>query len=298
MEQQSATFQVPNGTLTFDVTGNGPVLVYLPGWPFNRQTYRNLIPHLSKHYTCINIDTLGLGESTWNAQTDFSIPSQAQAIVQLLQHLNVKAFRILAFNSAGVVARYIAAEKTDAVQQLLLMNTDIPGQRPPWLPLYRFVFSLPGGRHLLNNPIAKHFVLPSPLMLGLAFEDLQQIDPDFYRLILRPMLTDSRCFKGLGLYMKGFSYELMDRFTVPGGVHEKIKAPTHLIWGENDPTFPRSHARSMTKTLPAFKSLDVIPGARLLVHEEKPEAVLERLQSRLAEIPHSDRQNSTDTAAA
>jgi haloalkane dehalogenase len=51
--------------------------------------------------------------------------------------------------------------------------------------------------------------------------------------------------------------------------HSRITMPVQLIWGADDPTFPVEYARRMVKQLPDARLVE-IPGARLLVHEEKP----------------------------
>jgi pimeloyl-ACP methyl ester carboxylesterase len=48
--------------------------------------------------------------------------------------------------------------------------------------------------------------------------------------------------------------------------------PVRLIWGADDPTFPVALAREMVKQLPDARLVEV-PGARLLVHEERPDDV-------------------------
>ena len=58
----------------------------------------------------------------------------------------------------------------------------------------------------------------------------------------------------------------------PGASLQAATYPVRLVWGADDPTFPNALAREM---LPQFPSADIveISGARLLVHEEKPDEV-------------------------
>jgi len=50
--------------------------------------------------------------------------------------------------------------------------------------------------------------------------------------------------------------------------------PVQLLWGADDPTFPVALARAMVSQLPNARMTE-IPGAKLLVHEEKPAEVAE-----------------------
>lgn len=274
MQHITKFHSVPEGHLAYEISGEGPAIVFLPGWPFNRHTYRKLIPALEAEFTCINIDTLGLGESKWENQADFSIAGHVRHVKSLLSSLKVNHYSLLAFDSGGAIARALAAEEGDKVLNLILLNTDIPGKRPPWLPIYRLMFSGTIGRRLLNLSFVKKYVVPSNLMLGLAFKDMRLVDREFRHLFVNPMLSQAACFDGLGRYMRGFDYKEVDLFTRENGVHQSIRAQVHLIWGEDDTVFPLKDARKMANTLPTLTGLHAIPDAKLLVHEEQPERVL------------------------
>ena len=55
-------------------------------------------------------------------------------------------------------------------------------------------------------------------------------------------------------------------------LHRRIDVPVTLVWGERDKFFPVDWARTM---LPDFRDahLEVIPGAGLFSHEERPAEV-------------------------
>jgi len=265
---------VAEGQLAYEITGKGPVIVFLPGWPFNRHTYRKLIPTLAAQFTCINIDTLGLGDSTWHQHADFSIASHVRQVKSLLAELKVNQYSLLSFDSGGAIARALAAEEGAKIANLILLNTDIPGKRPPWLPLYRLMFASQFGRKLFNLSLVQQYVVPSNLMLGLTLNDMSLIDKEFIQLFIEPMSTQPKYFEGLGKYLRGFNLKEVDKFDKPQGVHQSITAPVHMIWGEDDPVFPLHFAQKMARNIPALASFQTIPKTKLLAHEEQPEQVL------------------------
>jgi len=277
MENKTYFHKIENGEIAYEVTGEGPVLVFLPGWPFNRHTYRKIIPKLALNFTCVNIDTIGLGESTWDVDTDFSISSQVRYVKSLLNKLEVTNYNLISFDSGGAIVRALAASEGRSVNHLILLNTDIPGERPPWLALYKLIFQSQLGRRLMNNRFAETFVIPSNLMLGLCFDDLSAIDDEFKQLFVKPMHTNPVYFEGLGRYLRGFSYREVDHFNDPKGVHQQIAAPVSMIWGENDQTFPLPSGLAMSKNIPSFKEFHVIPRSKLLPHEERPGSVVEKM---------------------
>ena len=277
MQSITKYHKVAEGQLAYEIKGQGPAIVFLPGWPFNRHTYRKLIPVLKTNFTCINIDTLGLGESTWNKQADFSIASHVRAVKSLLNALNLSQYSLVGFDSAGAIARVLAAEEGDKLANLILLNTDIPGRRPPWLPLYHLMFASQLGRKLLNTSLFANYLVPSNLMLGLTLHDMRLVDREFISLFIKPMSTQPLYFKGLGKYLRGFNLKEVDRFNDKQGIHQSITAPVHMIWGEDDPVFPLKYALKMAKTIPTLASFQSIANSKLLVHEEQPEQVIEAL---------------------
>lgn len=57
-----------------------------------------------------------------------------------------------------------------------------------------------------------------------------------------------------------------------GDVHRQIDAPVQLGWGDQDPLFPVDRARALVGSFPNAR-LEVIAGAGLFSHEERPEEV-------------------------
>ena len=67
-------------------------------------------------------------------------------------------------------------------------------------------------------------------------------------------------------YLRGATWEAVDALE---RLHARLTMPVELVWGADDPTFPLPLARAMLPQLPDARLVEV-PGARLLVHEERP----------------------------
>jgi pimeloyl-ACP methyl ester carboxylesterase len=167
-----------------------------------------------------------------------------------------------------------------------LLNTDIARKRPPWLALYRLMFSTQFGRNLLNIHLVKKYIVPSRIMLGLAFDDASMINDEFRQIFITPMLSQPHYFEGLGNYLRGFNYKEVYRFDDMRGVHKSISATVHMIWGEEDPTFPLKFGEQMARNIPSLKNFYKIPKTRLLPHEEQPGLVLEAVFKSLHPQPY------------
>lgn len=123
--------------------GAGNDIFLIHGFPTHGYTWRKIIPKLSEKYKCNVIDLPGLGDSKWSINTKFDSQSQAAYIIQLIKKLNVKKCSLIAHNSGATIARIIAIEKPALIDKLILINTEIPNHRPPWIPFYQAVGLLP-----------------------------------------------------------------------------------------------------------------------------------------------------------
>jgi haloalkane dehalogenase len=63
---------------------------------------------------------------------------------------------------------------------------------------------------------------------------------------------------------------------VLGELHRRIDVPVQLVWGEHDRFFPVKWAEEMVADFPDAR-LEVIKGAGLFAHEERPAEVAEAL---------------------
>ncbi|MFQ5458876.1 MAG: alpha/beta fold hydrolase, partial [Myxococcota bacterium] len=59
----------------------------------------------------------------------------------------------------------------------------------------------------------------------------------------------------------------------------ELKMPKYLIWGEDDKIFPLDQGWRLKEMLPAPTRFDMIAGAGLFVHEEKPGAWVSAVDS-------------------
>jgi pimeloyl-ACP methyl ester carboxylesterase len=104
---------------------------------------------------------------------------------------------------------------------------------------------------------------------GGCFTDLGLIDGDFREQVVEPLVRSALRRDGMRRYLIGAKWDAVDALERE---HARIAMPVRLIWGADDPTFPVGLAREMQKQFPAADLVE-IPGARLLVHEEKPAEV-------------------------
>lgn len=114
--------QLPEGRIAYDVQGEGPLVVCMPGMGDARQVYRFLVPRLVEAgYRVATMDLRGHGESdtTFTAHDDVAAATDAIALVEHLRVPGAKAVLVGNSMTAGS-AVWVAAERPDLVAGIVL----------------------------------------------------------------------------------------------------------------------------------------------------------------------------------
>jgi len=177
--------------------GSGPPLLLVHGFPLSGFTWRKVLPELSKHHTCYVLDLPGMGESEWTDATDFSFPGQGRTLKALVDRLGLDGYAVLAQDTGGTFARYLALTDGPRVEKLMLINTEVPHHRPPWIPLYQWLMYLPGALAGFGVLLRSRTFLRSGMGFGGCFTDLTLLEGDFHEHVVQPLLDSARRMDGM-----------------------------------------------------------------------------------------------------
>lgn len=269
-------FESRQASMAIRIIGEGPPIILIHGWPLHGYSWQFILPELSKHYKCYVVDMPGLGNSKWTQKTDFHWSVQANRIIDLIKHYNLKNFSFLAHNSGASIAR-IAALKLDTdlkkeLKNLIVINTEIPNHRPPYIPFFQKTAKLPYSDIVFKLLIKNRFYIKSKFGFGGFYFNKNLLDSHEYfnKQYIIPLLNNPKRLKGVLHYLVGCDLKLLDTFA---NRHKEITANVLLIWGENCPIFPVSLAEKMSKQF-NNATFQKISNCCFLPHEEKPELVL------------------------
>lgn len=255
--------------------GTGPALLLVHGFPTSSFTWRKVLPALAKSFTCHAVDLPGLGDSRWDEASDLSFTGQVRRLAMLAEQLGLDRFGLLAHDTGATLARHLALALPDRVTRLALINTEIPGHRPPWIPQHQLASALPGAPWIFKALMSSRVFRRSPAGLaGLYYDKTLLDDPEILNAYVRPLTTSTHAVGGALRYLRGIQWNLVDELK---SKHSQITAPTLLLWGRDDPTFPVALAAKMAEQFMPPARLVEIGQARLLPHEERPAEVLEGL---------------------
>lgn len=110
----------------FATSGSGPLVVLLHGVPKTMFFWRHVIPLLTPHFTVLAADIRGFGESE-RPTSGYDTATMAEDIVQLLNKLGHRAFRLVGEDWGAAIAYVIAAKHPDRVQQFVFQEMLLPG---------------------------------------------------------------------------------------------------------------------------------------------------------------------------
>ena len=267
--------------IAFRRHGRGPGLLCIHGWPFHGAGWEPLVAELGEHFTCLMPDSPGLGASEWSAETDFSMPGHARTLRAFMDALGVDRHAVLAHDTGATIARLMAVDDPARVTALVLLNTEMPGHRPPFVPLFQATAALPGSGAVFRWLLARPVFRRSPMGFGGCFHDPSRLDDDFVARYVAPVVASARRHEGLVRYLRGIDWALVDRL---GEINAAVRCPVRLVWGADDPTFPVERARRMATQFPRSAGIAEIARARFLVHEERPTEVARETLALLGQV--------------
>ena len=240
---------------------SGPVLVLVHGSNASLFTWEPWVARLGNDYRIVTMDLQGHGLTGAVPNGDYSQEGMVKFVDEVVTKLGISKFA-LGGNSmgGGVVARY-AEEHPDKVTALILVDAGgEPGKTGDHVPLAFKLARMP----VLNKLLL--FITPRSIVK----EGLNDA------IVHKEIITD----KMIDQYwefarMEGSRQANAARFALPftNDVKEHIgdiKAPTLILWGEQDHLIPVESAHAFHKDIPGSK-LIVYPATGHIPMEEVPD---------------------------
>jgi pimeloyl-ACP methyl ester carboxylesterase len=224
--QLTAYLARPGGQVAYDVAGDGPLVVLVPGMGDLRGTYRFVAPALrAAGYTVACTDLRGHGDSDATFAS-YGDADTAGDIVALIEHLGGPA--VVVGNSMGAgAAALVAAERPDLVLGLVLVG-----------PFVRDGKISAVQRVLLRVAMARPWVALSwKAYLPKLYAGRHPVDFDDYRRGVVASLHRPG-------YAKAFSLTTRTSHAAAEKRLADVATPTLVVMGEQDPDFPDPSAEA------------------------------------------------------
>lgn len=264
------------GSLHVDRYGHGGrAAVLLHGFATSSFLWREVGAAIAAEgHTAYALDLMGYGESDRPLDGDYSIAAQAQYVDRAMNVLRVPTAMVVGLGIGGGIALRLAVRHAARVERLALINSvafdECPGRdvRSVQLGTARFAIRVAQGllgaapvlRRVLEEGVAHPDAMPARLVA-------RYLAPYVGAEGVAHLLTLARALRAVDV-------EELDLGT--------IRAPTLILWGEQDPWLDGGLPERIQAAVPA-STLVRLPGVGPLVPEESPsvlgQLLLEHLEA-------------------
>ncbi|QNK79916.1 alpha/beta fold hydrolase [Nakamurella sp. PAMC28650] len=234
--------------LAYDRHGSGSrAVLLLHGWPGDRRDYRHVVPLLSDRFDVVVPDLRGFGASDKHRAEpaeQYSAAAQARSIVALIDELGLERPVVAGYDIGSRVAQAIA-RRSPGLVGALMVSPPLPGiagrvlaartQAEFW---YQSLHRLPLAQQLMDgHPEAvrtylRHFW---DHWSGPGFT-LSESDLDHLVSVYGPPGAFTASIAWYRAGAGAVAVSLAESAPDPG---DRIRTPTHVLWPEHDPLFPR-----------------------------------------------------------
>jgi pimeloyl-ACP methyl ester carboxylesterase len=258
----------PEGRIAYDSTGEGALIVLVPGMGDLRSSYRFLAPQLvAAGYRVVTTDLRGHGDSD-TGFASYGDVETAGDVLALIESLGGPA--VIVGNSMGAgAAAYAAAERPDLVSGIVLVG-----------PFVRNGDTSAVTRIMLRVAMAPLWAAPSwSAYLPKLYAGRKPADFDAYRA----QITTSIKRPG---YAKAFSLTTRTSHAAAEERLSEVHVPTLVVMGEQDPDFsdPRAEADWIAAALSG--TVVMVPDAGHYPQSQQPDLVASAMIGFLTEATH------------
>jgi pimeloyl-ACP methyl ester carboxylesterase len=248
-----------------------PALLLLHGFGSSLQAWDDWSLKLEQKYRVIRLDLPGFGLTGASPANDYSEEKDLAILTHFADKLGLEKFSVMGHSMGGKMAWSLAASQPERVQALVLMA---PDGFPETKDIGTKPYEVPAIMGLIKYVLPKYLVRKS-------------IEPAFTEADALNDALVNRYFDMLRA--PGVRGAILERsnqtiYTNPVPRLKAIKAPTLLIWGEQDQMIPSTNAQSYANVLSNSTTV-LVPKLGHLLQEEQPEkglaAVMQFLDGQL-----------------
>lgn len=263
--------RISTGPIRYRETGSGPPVVFLHGIIANGDLWRGVVPRLADRHRCITPDwPLGSHELEMNETADFSLPGLAAMVGDFLATLELDAVTLVANDTGGAVAQWVATSHSERLARLVLTPCDaFENFLPPVLRHLQLSGRTPAGLWVLGQTLRLRAIQRLPIAFGRL--TVSEIDPAAMRSYTRPLATNSATRRDFAKLVRAIDSDLTVRAAAE---LRRFDKPALVAWGLDDRLFPLSHGYRLSRLLPQGR-LEVIEQAGAFVPEDQPERLAE-----------------------
>ncbi len=253
--------------------GEGPVLLFMHGFPTSCYDWRGVVEHLSGDYRCIAFDFLGYGFSDKPEDYSYSLFQQADIAERLVVELGIDAAHVVSHDmGTSVHCELLARAQRGNLPWNLVSSTLTNGSMLQWMARLTPFQQLMAKNETLTQAIEmcrSGLDLYIPAIHALMQDEEALTDEDI--LVMEEILAYQQGglrLPALAVYMRE-RYLHRDRWL---GALAKAGASVHFVWSDSDPIATAEMGRELHHICPKSRLTEVPDLGHFLIFED-PETV-------------------------
>jgi pimeloyl-ACP methyl ester carboxylesterase len=255
-----------------DVGRGGQVLLLIHGMAGSSETWRAVIPQLSRKYRVVAPDLLGHGKSD-KPRGDYSLGAFAVWLRDLLDELGISRATVVGQSLGGGVAMQFVYQHPDYCQRLVLISSGGLGPDVGWT---LRLLSAPGAE-LILPAIAPPPVLTVGNKLRRWFSAAGLQSPRGAEIwSAYSSLSDAKTRQAFLRTLRSVVDPRGQAVSALNRLHLTSELPTMVIWGDEDRIIPVGHGYALHEARPGSR-LEVLKGVGHFPHVERPSEVVDLL---------------------
>ena len=256
--------QVKDRQFHYEKYGSGKPIVLVHGFAGSTYTWRNVIPLLAQNYTVYAFDLPGFGLSDKSPEANYDMRSQAAAVIDFINALNLPNVYLIGHSMGGVITGFATILAPRKIEKAVIIDAGFyHGGSPKF---FRKLF------YPFDVIMARSFYTKSTRLRSLASSYFNKaiITDDLVEHYLQPTRTPHAA-DALAKMMRTASGEIYE------GISPNITVPTLLIWASQDNHMPLTDADRLHKEI-KNSQLVIIDQSGHMVQEEQPQKVVEAIR--------------------
>ncbi len=254
-----------------EAPGNGHPVVFVHGHLASSASWKEVLTAASAGRPAIAVDLPGFGFSDRPWPYDYTAAGEARGLVRYLEARGIDKAVLVGNSLGGAEAMFVAVERPDLVEGLVLVAPATPNGPIPWpvrilrTPFLGEAVLAMAARPFVGFGLRHKMYAHASRVTEAAIDDAWRPlgVPGTRRAALQAVRTDPAAYRGM---------------------EAGVRAPTLVLWGERDKMLsPLEGERLASKITDA--RLVILPDAGHLPQRERPEAFAAVVAGFLRELP-------------
>ncbi len=242
--------------------GTGEPVVFLHGTPSHSFIWRDVVPEVERAgYRVVLLDLLGYGRSERPLTHDTSVRGQAQVLQDLLRHLDIDRFCLVAHDIGGAIAQLLATAQPRRVRKMMLVDTVSYDSWPSetW-------------QTIIRDHLDDYAAIPARDFEAMLTRQLRMTVADPDRMsgeVLDAYLAPHRSALGRASF---FEHQVRHYDSEPTQqvvpALTRLTMPVRLLWGARDSWQPLPYAERLAADIPDSELTVIDDGGHFLMEDQ------------------------------